>query len=70
LPGLYDLAQPGPRSFLTEKQEAEVVTWVESGPDLAKHGVVRWRRVDLRDRIKDRFGVVVTSAALANFCVG
>jgi transposase len=58
LPGLYDLAQPGPRPLLTEKQEAEVVTWVENGPDLAKDGVVRWRRVDLRDRIKDRFGVV------------
>jgi transposase len=58
LPGLYDLAQPGPRPFLTEEQEAEVVTWVENGPDLAKDGVVRWRRVDLRDRIEDRFGVV------------
>ena len=58
LPGLYDLAQPGPRPLLTAEQEAEVVTWVENGPDLAKDGVVRWRRVDLRDRIKDRFGVV------------
>jgi transposase len=35
LPGLYDLAQPGPRPFLTAEQEAEVVTWVENGPDLA-----------------------------------
>jgi transposase len=58
LAGLYDLAQPGPRPRLTEKQEAEVASWVEDGPDLAKDGVVRWRRVDLRDRIKDRFGVV------------
>jgi transposase len=58
LAGLYDLAQPGPRPFLTTEQEAEVATWVENGPDLAKDGVVRWRRVDLRDRIKDRFGVV------------
>jgi transposase len=58
LPGLYDIAQPGPRPFLTAEQEAEVITWIENGPDLAKDGVVRWRRVDLRDRIADRFGVV------------
>jgi transposase len=58
LPGLYDLAQPGPRPFLTAEQEAKVVTWVENGPDLEKDGVVRWRRVDLRDRIEGRFGVV------------
>ncbi len=58
LAGLHDLAQPGPRPFLTTEQEAEVATWVENGPDLAKDGVVRWRRIDLRDRIKDRFGVV------------
>jgi transposase len=50
LPGLYDLAQPDPRPFLTAEQEAEVVTLVENGPDLVKDGVVRWRRVDLRDR--------------------
>jgi transposase len=36
LPGLYDLAQPDPRPFLTAEQEAEVVTLVENGPDLVK----------------------------------
>src|SRR6266849_3718519 len=28
-------------------------------PDPACHGVVRWRRVDLRDELERRFGVVL-----------
>jgi len=56
--GLFDHAHLGPRPLLTAEQEAEVATWVENGPDLAKDGVVRWRRIDLRDRIEDRFGIV------------
>jgi hypothetical protein len=30
---------------------------VESGPDPEVHGVVRWRRVDLRDELQRQFGV-------------
>jgi transposase len=30
---------------------------VETGPDLAVDGVVRWRRLDLQKVIKQRFGV-------------
>ena len=58
LTGLSDHAHPGRQRWLTAEQEAEVDTWVETGSDLAKDGVVRWRRVDLRERIKDQFGVV------------
>jgi len=58
LAGLLDHAHPGRQRWLTVAQEAAVDAWVESGPDLAKDGVVRWRRVDLRDRIKEHFGVV------------
>ena len=29
------------------------------GPDPAQHGVVRWRRIDLRDGIERRFGVTL-----------
>ena len=32
---------------------------VEAGPDPAVHGVVRWRRVDLRDELHRRFGVAL-----------
>ena len=31
--------------------------WVEQGPDLARDGVVRWRCVDLQDRIKREWGI-------------
>jgi hypothetical protein len=32
---------------------------IEAGPDPAVHGVVRWRRVDLRDELQRRFGVTL-----------
>lgn len=57
LTGLSDRPQPGPQPRLTAEQEAKVAEWVEAGPDLAKDGVVRWRRVDLRGRIAERFGI-------------
>ena len=57
VPGLADHSHPGPRPMLTAAQEAEVDTWVVQGPDLAVDGVVRWRRIDLRNRIEARFGV-------------
>ena len=57
LAGLSDRAQPGPKPRLVPDQEAEVARWVEAGPDPAKHGVVRWRRMDLQALIAERFGV-------------
>lgn len=50
-----DLARPRPRR-LTAAQEAELATIVETGPDRAIHGVVRWRRVDLQALVAERFG--------------
>lgn len=47
----------GPKPRLTAMQEAEVAELVRQGPDLAEHGVVRWRRVDLSRVIEARFGV-------------
>ena len=57
--GLYDLKRPGPRPKLTAEQTVELARLVEAGPDPACHGVVRWRRVDLRDELERRFGVVL-----------
>ena len=49
--------RPGPKPCLSPAQEAEVERWVEAGPDPAEHGgLVRWRRIDLRDHIERRFG--------------
>jgi transposase len=39
------------------EQEAIVAEWVEQRPDLARDGVVRWRCIDLQDRIKREWGI-------------
>ena len=59
LAGLRNLKSPGPGSKLTVRQQAELAELVEAGPDPAVHGVVRWRRVDLRDELQRRFGVAL-----------
>jgi transposase len=52
LAGLRSRKPVGPRSRLTK-----LAALVEAGPDPEQHGVVRWRRVDLRDELERRFGV-------------
>ena len=59
LAGLRSRKPPGPSSKLTARQESELAALVEAGPDPARHGVVRWRRVDLRDEIEQRYGVTL-----------
>lgn len=56
--GLSNRANPGrpPRS-LSPEQEATVAEWVRHGPDRAKHKVIRWRLVDLRDEAARVFDV-------------
>jgi putative transposase len=57
LAGLRNLKPPGPGSRLTAEQLAALAALVEAGPDPAHDGVVRWRRADLRDELRRRFGV-------------
>lgn len=57
LAGLSDRKAPGPTPRLTAEQQAEIAALVRSGPDLAQHGVVRWRRADLSQVIASRYGV-------------
>lgn len=57
--GLLDARPKTERSRrLTAAQLAELAQAVETGPDLATYGVVRWRRIDLKHLIEERFGVV------------
>ena len=39
---------------------------METGPDPAVHGVVRWRRCDLQKLIEERFGVIYKERAISN----
>ena len=57
-PGLKDNRRRGNPRRLSAVQQAELAEIVETGPDRAGDGVVRWRRIDLRRVIEERFGVV------------
>src|SRR6187551_1902982 len=57
LAGLRDRPRSGRKPRLTAEQEAELVTAVERGPDPDRDGVVRWRRVDLKELIEARFAI-------------
>jgi len=59
LSGLGNLKPPGRSSKLTAAQRAALAELVETGPDPARHGVVRWRRIDLRDELQRQFGVAL-----------
>jgi transposase len=55
----------GPKRRLSPEQEAEVAGWVRAGPNLAEHGVVRWRRADLARAIEARFGIVLAERTMS-----
>lgn len=55
--GLKDHRRRGNPRRLSAAQQAELAQIVETGPDRAVDGVVRWRRIDLQRVIGERFGV-------------
>lgn len=55
--GLKDHRANGSTTRLSPAQLAEFATIVETGPDRVVHGVVRWRRIDLKAVVEERFGV-------------
>jgi len=55
--GLHNRTAPGAKPKLSVEQECEVAELVRKGPNLAEHGVVRWRRIDLARVIEQRYGV-------------
>jgi len=64
--GLTDRPRGGrPRQF-SDAQMAELAEIVETGPDPAVDGVVRWRRIDLKRVIEERFGVVYAERTISD----
>lgn len=55
--GLIDRKSPGRSSKLTLAQKQELRKWVEEGPETERPDLVRWRRTDLAEVIKERFDV-------------
>ena len=62
--GLKDRKASGPPRKLHEEQRRALATIVESGPDPAIHGVVRWRRCDLAAWLQEQFGVSLAETAV------
>jgi transposase len=57
LEGLVNHWTDGPKPRLSAAQLFELAKIVETGPDRERDGVVRWRRVDLKRVIAEKFGV-------------
>lgn len=55
--GLLNRKSSGRKSRLSKDQLKDLEQLVEAGPDLEQDGVVRWRSIDLKRVIEERFGV-------------
>jgi putative transposase len=63
--GLIDKKAPGQPPLLNAAHRAALAAIIESGPNPAIHGVVRWRIVDLRQWLYDEFQVSVSEQTLS-----
>lgn len=59
LAGLENRKPAGRPAKLGEQEEQALIALVEAGPDAAIDKVVRWRRSDLREKLKAQHGIIV-----------
>lgn len=64
--GLKNRAGAGRPRLLSDEQMAALSEIVETGPDLESDAVVRWRRIDLKRVIEERFGVVYSERSISD----
>ncbi len=64
--GLKNRAGAGRTLLLSDEQMAALSEIVETGPDLESDAVVRWRRIDLKRVIEERFGVVYSERSISD----
>lgn len=62
--GLIDIKPPGRPARLSNDHKELLKQLVETGPDPETDGVVRWRCVDLKRVVRDRFGVDLSEVSL------
>ena len=67
LAGLYTRVGSGPAPLLNEAQMAALKELVVHGPDREADKVVRWRCIDLRDKIAQHFGIKVHKRTVAKW---
>lgn len=65
--GLKSGHGPGKPPSLNREQMAELKAMVLKGPDPEKHGVVRWRCVDLRAEVARRYSVEVSKRTVGKW---
>jgi transposase len=65
--GLFSRAGPGPAPLLTEAQMAQFRELVINGPDPETDKVIRWRCIDLRDKVEQHFSVTVHKRTVAKW---
>jgi transposase len=65
--GLKSGHGPGKPPLLNREQMAELKAMVLKGPDPEKHGVVRWRCVDLRAEVARRYSVEVSKRTVGKW---
>ena len=66
LAGLLDRPKPTRARLLSPERLVEFDRIVETGPDVAVDGVVRWRRIDLKLVVERRFGVVMAERTIGD----
>ncbi len=67
LAGLENRSSPGAPALLNEAQQAALEAKVEAGPDVARDGVVRWRRIDLARWLEAEFGVDIKERTVGSY---
>jgi transposase len=67
LEGLRECRHNNRLSPLTPEAGEALAALVEQGPDPAIHGVVRWRRVDLKRELEARFGIHVHERTVGGY---
>ena len=65
--GLRDRPHTGRPRQLSEAQMRELAKIVETGPDPALDGVVRWRLKDLAQWVFEEFGVTLDESSLGRY---
>jgi transposase len=65
--GLTSRVGPGPAPLLNETQMAAFRELVIDGPDPETDKVVRWRCIDLRDKVEQHFSVTVHKRTIAKW---
>ena len=67
LAGLAARKQIGRPPKATAEQKGQLLAWVDAGPAASGRKVVRWRRKDLQEELKEKLGVEVHERTVGKF---